>query len=63
MIYELEVTHLRNYKIVRPLGAMGTCGFHPKAWQAAVIKKRPRETAVSAFWRANPNWKEQEVKT
>jgi hypothetical protein len=58
----LEVDVLRSgTKIVRPAGALGTCGFHPKAWSVAVIGRN--ESLNRAFLRANPNWKPEELET
>ena len=51
----LKVDVLRSgERIVRPKGALGTCGFWPRAWQAACVGRR--ETDRQAFLRANPNW-------
>ena len=56
---KLEVTELRTLnKIVRPAGARGTCGFSPKPWTAAVMKRG--ETPEQAFLRTNPKWKESD---
>jgi hypothetical protein len=56
----LQVEVLRGgSKIVRPAEALGTCGWHPKAWTLAVMKKR--DTPQSAFLRVNPNWTEGDV--
>jgi hypothetical protein len=56
----LEVDILRSgTKIVRPHGAVGTCGWYPKAWTLAVIKRN--ETPKGAFLKANPNWSEGEL--
>ena len=31
---KLEAERLRTCWIVRPIGSLGTCGFHPAAWSA-----------------------------
>lgn len=56
----LEVETLRSgTKIVRPAHAVGTCGWSPKAWTLAVIRRG--ETPLRAFLKANPNWTEGEI--
>jgi hypothetical protein len=51
---KLEVTTLRNGRVVKPEGQLGTCGWHPKAWVYA--RMRRNDTPEQAFLRANPNW-------
>lgn len=56
----LKVEMLRSgTKIVRPDGAVGTCGWSPKAWTLAVIHRN--EAPRVAFLKANPNWNEGEI--
>lgn len=50
----LEVIHLNDGSYVRPFGAVGTCGFSPRAWQIALIE--PWQTPVDAFLEVNPKW-------
>ena len=57
----LEVVKLRSCTLVRPVGTLGTCGFHPKAWSVADIGRN--ESPNRAFLRANPNWKPEELET
>jgi hypothetical protein len=59
MTTKLEVTQLRNSLVVRPERACGTCGFYPKAWQVAVMRKR--DNAATAFLRANKNWSKDDL--
>lgn len=56
---KLEVTQLRDSKIVGPAGSCGTCGWYPKAWQVARV--RGYESPVRAFLRANPNWTREDI--
>lgn len=58
---DLETMHLRTCTIVRPAGTCGSMGWHPKAWQCAVV--RQRQSAVDAFLRANPNWTRSDIGT
>lgn len=52
----LDVTTLSSgTRIVRPAGALGTCGWHPRAWIAAVMQRG--DSPESAFYRANPRWR------
>jgi hypothetical protein len=56
----LEIEVLRSgTRIVRPVGAVGTCGWWPKAWTLAVLRRT--DTPKAAFLRANPNWSAGEV--
>jgi hypothetical protein len=60
MQIELEVTPLRDgTKLVRPAGALGTCGWHPKGWILGVMGRR--DTPASAFLAANPNWSQDDL--
>ena len=44
---ELEATQLRNGEwCVRPKGQLGTCGWHPKAWEAVFVRAPSAEAAV-----------------
>lgn len=56
---ELETERLRTCTIVRPVGALGTMGFSPKAWQVA--KVYGRESPITAFLKSNKNWTRDEV--
>lgn len=47
-------------RVVRPLGALGTCGWSPKAWQATYVGRY--ETAETAFLAANKNWTMEDLK-
>jgi len=47
----------RNF--VKPSHGLGTCGFSPKAWQIAPVKRG--QSIVSAFLSCNPNWSIEEV--
>lgn len=58
MSIELETERLRGSVIVRPKGALGTCGWHPQAWTAAMMRRG--ETPKAAFLRVNPNWASEE---
>lgn len=51
---ELQTTQLRTCTVVRPKGGLGTMGWWPKPWDAAVIKRR--ETPAQAFLRVNKKW-------
>lgn len=43
----LEATHLRdNVYAVRPVGQLGTCGFHPIPWTVEYVRARSCEDAV-----------------
>ena len=54
MGYELEATRLTHCWAVRPKGALGTCGFHPRAWQVCYVKA---PTAAHAILKAgNKVW-------
>lgn len=45
----LEATHLRqNLWCVRPVGQLGTCGFHPVPWTAQFIWAKSAEAALRA---------------
>lgn len=39
---------------VRPRGELGTCGWHPRPWQLAVVEAG--EPPLEAFLAANPRW-------
>jgi len=44
---EYEATHLRgNRWAVRPLGQLGTCGWHPVPWTVQYINARSADEAV-----------------
>ena len=59
---KLEVETLRSGSVyVRPAGALGTCGWSPKAWTIARVDRRRRFDPVAAFLAANPNWNKSEV--
>lgn len=55
----LEIDHLRTCTLVRPVGTLGTCGFHPKAWQVAVLNTR--KDPIESFLQFNPNWTQSEI--
>lgn len=58
---KLEITVLRTgHRFAGPEGACGTCGWHPRAWTIAQIKRR--ETPEQAFLRANKNWTSEMLK-
>ena len=42
--------------IVRPKGALGTCGFWPKAWRAINVGKRPRNEVQAIRRAGNDVW-------
>ena len=55
---KLLVTTLRSgTAVVRPEGALGTCGWYPKAWTLAVVRGDVRRS----FLDANPNWNEADI--
>lgn len=57
---KLTVETLRNgVRIVRPEGALGTCGFYPKSWELAVVERG--DLPVRAFLEANPNFTYEEL--
>ena len=56
---KLETIALSNSVIVRPSHGLGTCGFDPKGWQIAPIKRG--QSPIDAFLACNPNWKREEV--
>ena len=45
--------------IVRPEGTLGTCGFSPKAWNLAIVRRGG--SYIEAFLEANKNWKREEL--
>jgi hypothetical protein len=45
--------------MVRPSHALGSCGFYPKAWQIAPLKKG--QSVIDAFLSANHNWTRGEI--
>ena len=51
---KLDTIVLKNTTMVRPSHGLGTCGFYPKAWQIAPVKKG--QSVIDAFLSANPNW-------
>ena len=59
MSYKLDVIDRKYGWIVRPVGALGTCGFYPKAWQAAIVKDQGN--VIDAFLKVNQNWTREEV--
>lgn len=51
---------LRNGTVLaRPEGALGTCGWSPKAWTMAYVS-RGRDP-VDAFLASNRNWNREEI--
>jgi hypothetical protein len=55
MSLSLSVQHLSGGEtIIRPRGTVGTCGWSPLPWQAAILE--PGETPEEAFLRVNPLW-------
>ena len=56
---KLGVTHLRTYKLVRPQGQLGSCGWSPKAWTAVPVN--PGEEPITEFLRVNKNWKLSDI--
>lgn len=51
---KLNTIVLANTNFVRPSHGLGSCGFHPKAWQIAPLKKG--QSVIDAFLSVNPNW-------
>jgi hypothetical protein len=49
----------KNTTMVRPNHALGSCGFYPKAWQIAPLKKG--QSVIDAFLSANHNWTRGEI--
>jgi hypothetical protein len=43
---ELAAEKLRVGYAVRPAGAVGTCGFHPRAWSAVYVSARSETEAI-----------------
>ena len=43
---KLEATKLRNCWVVRPEGALGTCGWSPEPWSAVFVRARTAEEAL-----------------
>jgi hypothetical protein len=43
--------------VVRPEGALGTCGWYPRAWTLAVVDGDVR----SSFLDNNPNWVDSDI--
>ena len=56
---KLKTIPLKSTAFVRPSHALGTCGFYPKAWQLAVVKKG--QPIIDSFLSNNPNWKAEEL--
>jgi len=56
---KLKTIALSNRAFVRPNHGLGNCGFYPKAWQLAPIKRG--QSPIDAFLACNPNWKREEV--
>lgn len=56
---KLETITLKGGDFVRPSHGLGSCGFYPKGWQLAVVKKR--QSLIDAFLANNPNWKREEL--
>lgn len=55
MLVNLCVERMRSgARIVRPQHAIGTCGWHPKAWQAVYLKGS--QNPVDAFLEQNRLW-------
>ena len=50
----VETVRLRTNSVARPVGSLGTTGFHPAPWQVAPIRRG--ETPEQAFCRVNPRW-------
>lgn len=44
---KLEATRLTGCWAVRPEGQLGTCGFHPRAWQVCYVKADSAQQAVA----------------
>lgn len=43
----LEATHIRGRQwCVKPVGQLGTCGFHPVPWTAQFIRAKTAEEAL-----------------
>ena len=62
MSLNLSVQHLSGGEtIIRPRGALGTCGWSPLPWQAAILE--PGETPEEAFLRVNPRWEAADENT
>lgn len=54
-VTDLEVIRTKSGGyFVRPKGEVGTCGWSPKAWQIAAIRRY--EIPMVAFLNANRNW-------
>lgn len=54
MRYQLEATHLRgNLYAVRPVGQLGTMGWHPVAWTVQYIRAKSPALAVAKAERIN----------
>ena len=43
---ELAAEKVRVGYVVRPAGAVGTCGFHPRAWSAVYVSARSETEAI-----------------
>jgi hypothetical protein len=56
---KLKTIVLKNTTMVRPSHALGSCGFYPKAWQIAPLKKG--QSVIDAFLSVNHNWTIGEV--
>lgn len=56
----LEIIALRNGdRLIRPADNLGTCGFHPRAWQVAYVQHA--QPPIAAFLSANPNWSREMI--
>ena len=56
---KLNTIVLKNTTMVRPSHALGSCGFYPKAWQIAPVKKG--QSVIDAFLSVNHNWTIAEI--
>ena len=56
---KLNKIALKNTTMVRPSHALGTCGYYPKAWQIAPVKRG--QSLTDAFLSVNHNWKVEEL--
>lgn len=43
---QLEATELRTAWAVRPIGQLGTTGFHPRPWTVVFVKAGDGDTAI-----------------
>ena len=56
---KLEIIKLITGEFVKPINECGTCGFYPKAWQIAPIRKK--QSPIDSFLNCNKNWNINEV--